>query len=146
MKPIRNDADHRAALTEIENLWDAEPGTPEHDRLEILGTLVSAFEDQAYPLEDSDPIEAIKYWMDQKGKTRNDLAILFGSHPRASEVLNKKRPLTMRMVWQLRSQWGLPADTLVRPYKVMGEASTARSHRAISKKRAKQGRVGTASR
>jgi len=120
MKPIRNEADHRAALAEIEALWNAEPGSPEHDQLEVLGLLVSNYEDQAYPIADSDPVEALKFWMEQREKTRSDLATLFHSAPRASEILSKKRRITIDMAWLLHTKWGLPAEALVRPYKIVG--------------------------
>ncbi|WP_372397964.1 XRE family transcriptional regulator [Azospirillum sp. HJ39] len=116
MKPIRTDADHEAAVDEIERLWDAEPGTPDHDRLEILGTLVSAYEDARWPIDAPDPVAAIKARMDAAGYTQSDLGRLLGSRPRASEILNRRRPLTMDQAWTLHREWRIPADILLRPY------------------------------
>lgn len=118
IRPIRTEADHQAALAEIERLWQAEPGTPEHDRLEVLATLVSAYEDREYPIEAPDPVEALRFYMDQHEKSQTDLAALFGSRSRASEVLNRKRALTMEMAWKLHREWGIPAESLIRPYEV----------------------------
>lgn len=116
IRPIRTVADHEAALAEIERLWHAVPGTSDHDRLEVLGTLVSAYEDREYPIEAPDPIEALKLYMEQQGKTQADLAMLLGSRSRASELLNRKRCLTMEMAWKLHTEWRIPAASLIRPY------------------------------
>jgi len=116
IRPIRTVADHEAALAEIERLWHAAPGTSDHDRLEVLGTLVSAYEDREYPIEAPDPIEALKLYMEQQGKTQADLAMLLGSRSRASELLNRKRCLTMEMAWKLHTEWRIPAASLIRPY------------------------------
>lgn len=118
LKPIRTDADHDAAVREIERLWDAEPGTPEHDRLEILGTLTDAYEAARWPIDAPDPVEAIKARMDAAGYTQADLSRLLGSRPRASEVLNRQRRLTVEMAWKLHEAWAIPAESLIRPYKL----------------------------
>ncbi|MCW2245660.1 HTH-type transcriptional regulator/antitoxin HigA [Azospirillum fermentarium] len=118
LKPIRTDADHDAAVREIERLWDAEPGTPEHDRLEILGTLADAYEATRWPIDAPDPVEAIKARMDAAGYTQADLSRLLGSRPRASEVLNRQRRLTVEMAWKLHEAWAIPAESLIRPYKL----------------------------
>lgn len=116
LKPIRSDADHSAAVAEIEALWDAEPGTPEHDRLEVLGTLVDAYEASRWPIDAPDPVEAIKARMEASGYTQSDLGRLLGSRPRASEVLNRQRRLTVEMAWKLHRAWSIPAESLIRPY------------------------------
>ena len=119
IRPIHSDADHEAALGEIARLWGAEPGTPEHDELEVLSTLVSAYEDKRWPIEASDPVEAVKYHMEETGRSQADLAVLFGSRSRASEVLNRKRMLTIEMAWKLHREWHIPAESLIRPYELL---------------------------
>src|SRR5208282_1831095 len=113
LRPLRNHQDHKEALAEIERLWNAEPGTPEHDRLEVLGLLVNAYEDHRWPIEPGDPVEAIKFQMEQAGHTQADLANLLGSRSRASEILNHKRPLTIEMVAKLHRAWRIPAECLI---------------------------------
>lgn len=98
--PIRNDDDHAVALREIEGLWGAEEGTPDGDRLDILVTLVEAYEGRRWPIEELDPIQAIEAAMNLDGRTRAELAALIGVS-RASEVLNRKRPLTLGMIRRL---------------------------------------------
>jgi HTH-type transcriptional regulator/antitoxin HigA len=114
IRPIHTKEDHAAALAQIESLWDAEPGTPEHDTLENLGTLVSAYEDIHWPIEAADPIDAIRLRMEEAGYKQSDLAVLLGSSSRASEVLNRKRALTMDMAWKLHWEWKIPAEALLR--------------------------------
>src|SRR6185437_2552726 len=116
IRPIHTPADHDAALAEIERLWSAQPGTPDHDRLEVLGTLVSTYEEREFPVEAPDPVEALKVDIEQQGRTQADLAALLGSRSRASEVLNRKRCLTIEMAWKLHKEWGIPAEILIRPY------------------------------
>jgi HTH-type transcriptional regulator/antitoxin HigA len=118
IKPIRNDADHEAALAAVEELWQAAPGTPEHDRLEILAMLVDDYESRRWPIETADPVDLIRYVMEQRGLTRKDLEIALGSRARVSEVLNRRRPLTMKMAWRLHETFGIPADALIRPYEL----------------------------
>jgi HTH-type transcriptional regulator / antitoxin HigA len=132
IKPIRDDRDHEAALAEIERLWDAVPGTPEHDMLEVLGMLVNAYEEQRWPIDAPDPVEAIKFRMEQSGYTQSDLARVIGSRPRASEVMAKKRRLTMEMAWELSRQWNIPAETLVKPYKLGGQTTHQRQKKAVA--------------
>jgi HTH-type transcriptional regulator/antitoxin HigA len=103
-------------LAEIEQLFEAEPGTPEGDRLEILTTLVEAYEDEHYPIPSPDPIEAIRYYMESRGLVRRDLEPYIGSRARVSEVLNRKRPLTLTMIRRLHKELGIPADVLIEPY------------------------------
>ena len=116
IKPIRSEADYDAALTEIDGLMGVAPDTPEGDRLEILVTLVEAYEAEHWPVEAPDPISALKHVMDARGFRQKDLAALIGSQPRASDVLNRRRPLTLQMIRVLSAEWNLPADVLVREY------------------------------
>lgn len=115
--PIRSDADHAAALREIERLWGAAPGTPDGDALDVLATLVEAYEARRWPVEASDPVDVIAFAMDQRGAGKADLAKVLGSFPRASEVLSRRRPLTLPMIWKLHAAWGIPAELLIRPYR-----------------------------
>jgi HTH-type transcriptional regulator/antitoxin HigA len=116
IRPIRTKADYRAALKEVERLWDAEPGTPAGDRVDVLVTLVEAYEAKHFPIAAPDPIAAIVFMMEQKGVTRRDLQPAIGSRGRVSEVLNRKRPLTLPMVRALSALLGIPTDVLVQPY------------------------------
>jgi HTH-type transcriptional regulator / antitoxin HigA len=116
IKPIRNDADHAEALEEIEGLWPAAPGTPEHDRLEVLAMLVEDYESRRWPIEPADPVDLIRYVVEQRGLTRKDLEAALGSRARVSEILSRRRPLTMKMAWRLHEAFGIPADALIRPY------------------------------
>ena len=116
LKPIRNDEGHAEALAAIEGLWRAEPGTPEHDRLEVLAMLVDDYESRRWPIEPADPVDLIRYVMEQRGLTRKDLEAAIGSRARVSEILNRRRPLTMKMAWRLHEAFGIPADALIRPY------------------------------
>ena len=117
IKPIRTEADNRAALAEISKLMARDPliGTPAGDRLDVLVTLVQAFEARHYPLDAPDPIAAIKFRMDQQGLTARDLEPMIGSRARVSEVLGGKRALSMAMVWRLHKGLGIPAQCLIRP-------------------------------
>ena len=123
--PIRSAADHQHALAEIERLWGAEVGTPEGDRLDVLMTLVDAYERETWPDEGLDPIDAIKARMENSGRTRKDFEAIVGSSGRASEILNRKRSLTLPMIWRLVSDWKMPADVLVRPYPVAARGSAS---------------------
>jgi HTH-type transcriptional regulator/antitoxin HigA len=118
IRPIKTDADYQAALDEIQSLFDASPNTPEGDKLEVLATLVDAFEEQHFPIPAPDPIEAVKYFMESRGLTRKDLEPYIGNRARVSEILNRKRPLTLRMIQRLHDTLGVPADMLLKPYQV----------------------------
>ena len=118
MAPIRNDAEHEAMISEIGRLWDARPGSMEHDRLEILGMLVDAYEAKRWPIEAPDPVAAIKARMEQTGRRPRDLAKVLGSTSRASEVLRRRRRLTVEMIWALNREWQIPAESLIRPYRI----------------------------
>ncbi len=114
VKPIKTKRDYHRALKEIEGLMDAKRGTPEGDRLDVLVALVEAWEAKHYPIDLPDPIEAIKYHMEQKGLKPRDLVPYIGSRNRVYEVLNRKRPLTLRMVWRLHKELGIPAESLIK--------------------------------
>ena len=116
IRPIRNDDDHAAALREIERLWGAAAGTDDGDKLDVLATLVEKYEDGRFPVTDvSDPIDFLNYAIEELGHTQAELAELLGSRSRASEVLNRKRPLTVEMIYRIGEAWKIPADLLVRP-------------------------------
>jgi HTH-type transcriptional regulator / antitoxin HigA len=123
--PIRDDARHQAALAEIERLWGAEVGTIEGDRLDVLMTLVYAYERAQWPDENIDPIDAIAVRMENSGRTRKDFEQIVGSSGRASEILNRKRHLTLPMIWKLVRDWKMSAEVLVRPYEVKRTDSAA---------------------
>ena len=118
IKPIRTEADYESALQEVERLMDAEPNTPEGDRLDVLATLVEAWEEKHHPIEDPDPIEAILHRMEALGLARKDLEPMIGSRARVSEVLARKRPLTINMIRKLNKEMRIPAEVLIRPYDV----------------------------
>ena len=113
VKPIRTDGDHEAALKEIERLWGAKAGTRDGDRLDVLATLVDAYEAQHYPMDPPDPIEAIKFRMEQQGLTAKDLVPSIGKPNRVYEVLNGKRGLTMEMVRNLHKNFDIPLESLI---------------------------------
>ena len=116
MKSILSDrSDYDAALAEIERLWGAKAGTPEGDRLDILVTLVDAYENQHVPIDPPDPIEAIKFRMEQQGLTRRDLESILGTRARVAEVLNRKRDLSIGMIRRLHERLGISAEVLIRP-------------------------------
>lgn len=118
IRAIRNDDDLAWAIAEVSKYFDNEPeiGTPDADRFDVLSTLIEAYEDKHYAIEAPEPVELIKAHLDMFGRTQSDLADLFGSRPRASEVLNKRRALTVDMIRKLHKEWGIPADCLVEPY------------------------------
>lgn len=116
IKPIKTEADYEAVLKEIECLFDAEPNTPEGDRLEVLTTLVEAYEEQHYGIPLPGPIEAILYHMESRGLSRKDLVPYIGSRARISEILNRKRPLSLEMMRRLQEGLGISADVLIQPY------------------------------
>jgi HTH-type transcriptional regulator/antitoxin HigA len=113
IRPIKTKADYRAALKEIETLMTAESDTPEGDRLDILVTLVEAYEDKHYRLDPPDPVEATKFRMEQQGLTARDLVPMIGRLNRVYEVLNRSRPLTLAMIQRLHAELGIPAESLL---------------------------------
>ena len=114
IKPIKTDADYRAALKEVESLMSAEPNTPEGEKLDILATLIEAYERTHFPLDLPDPVEAIKFEMEQKGLTIKDLEPMIGKSNRVYEVLNRKRSLTLNMIRKLHQELGIPAESLIK--------------------------------
>jgi HTH-type transcriptional regulator/antitoxin HigA len=117
IRPLRNEADHEAALDEIEGYFDSEPrkGTTAADRFDLLALVIEDYERKHWPIDPPDPLEAIRFGMETGGHTQADLGRLLGSRQRASEILSRKRPLTMRMAWKLHREWGIPAEALIRP-------------------------------
>lgn len=116
IKPIKTEADYQSALQEIKSLFDAAPDTPEGDRLELLTAMVEAFEDKRYRIPQPDPIEAILYHMESRGLSRSDLEPYLGSRARVSEILGRKRPLSLEMIRRLHKGLGISAETLIQPY------------------------------
>ena len=112
LKPIRSEADYERSLAEAERLWGAKSGTPEGDRLDVLATLIDAWESQHYPMDPPDPIEAIKFRMEQQGLTRKDLEPMIGTRTRVAEVLNRKRGLSISMIRRLNARLGISAEVL----------------------------------
>jgi len=111
--PIRTAADHEAAMSRIEALWHAEPGTPEHDELEVLSILVSVYEDEHWPIRPPHPVEALRFHMEQNGLRPKDLAAVLGSESRASDILNRRRRLTVRMIKDIHAAWRIPLEALI---------------------------------
>jgi HTH-type transcriptional regulator/antitoxin HigA len=115
VKPIRCEADYEAALAEVGRLWGAKSGTPRGDRLDVLATLIDAWESEHHPMDPPDPIEAIKFRMEQQNLTRKDLEAIFGTRTRVAEVLNRRRGLSISMIRRLNEELGIPAEILIRP-------------------------------
>jgi len=122
IRPIRTEADYRAALKEAERLWDADPGTLEGDTVDVLVTLIEAYEARHHAIEAPDPIAAIEFMLEQKGMKRRDLEPAIGSRGRVSEVLNRKRPLTLPMVRALSALLHIPSDVLIQAYPIKSAA------------------------
>lgn len=125
IRPIKSEADYDAALGAIDRLWDVAPGTAAADRLEVLVTLVEAYEEQHWRIDPPDPIDAITFRMEQQGLTRRDLEPYLGGRGRVSEVLNGKRPLTLTMIRRLHAGLGIPLESLISP-----SVRRRRAHRA----------------
>ncbi len=117
LRPIRTKANYEAALREVERLWGARSGTPAGDRLDVLATLIEAYEDEHYPMDPPDPIDAIKFRMEQQDLTRKDLEGILGTRTRVAEVLNGRRGLSINMIRRLHETLGIPAEVLIRPTK-----------------------------
>src|SRR5947208_1137450 len=121
IRPIRTDKDHRAALAEIDACWGAAEGTERGDKLDVLLALVEIYEAKRWPLEIDDgfdPIDVLNYAIEELGHTQAELAELLGSRSRASEILSRRRVLTVDMIHKISEAWKIPADLLVRPYKL----------------------------
>lgn len=123
IRPIRNEADYEYALHLAEALFYAQPDTPEGDMLDVLVTLIEAYEAHAHPILPPEPIEAIMYYMESRDLTRQDLEPYIGSRARVSEILNRRRPLTLEMIRKLHQGLGIPADILIQPYLVQQSAA-----------------------
>jgi HTH-type transcriptional regulator/antitoxin HigA len=119
IRPIRNDEDHRAALTEIDRCWGAAEGTEDSDKLDVLVALVESYEAKRWPIDGDDrfdPVDVLQYAIDELGHTQVELAELLGSRSRASEILSRRRALTVDMIRKINEAWKIPAELLVRPY------------------------------
>lgn len=117
IKPVRSQDDYERAMAEVESLWGAPAGTAKGDRLDVLATLIDAYEREHFPIEAPTPVEAIKFRMEQQGLTRKDLESVIGSRGRIAEVLSGKRQLSVAMIRRLRDQLNIPADALIAPGK-----------------------------
>jgi HTH-type transcriptional regulator / antitoxin HigA len=115
LKPIRSEADYDAAMGQVERLWGAKSGTPNGDRLDVLATLIEAYEAKHHPMDAPDPIEAIRFRMEQQGISRKELEPMIGTRGRVSEVLSRKRSLTIDMIRRLHDGLGISADILIQP-------------------------------
>jgi HTH-type transcriptional regulator/antitoxin HigA len=115
IRPIRTKVDYEEALAEVERLWGSKAGTPKGDRLDVLATLIDAYEAEHYPMDPPDPIEAIKFRMEQMGLARKDLEPLIGTRTRVAEILNGRRRLSIAMIRRLHEKLGIPAEILIRP-------------------------------
>jgi len=118
IRPLRSEADYDAALAAIARYFDEppKPGTPEADRFDLLALVIEDYERKNWPIEPPNPVDAIRYRMQIAGYTQADLGRLIGSRQRASDVLSRKRRLTMQMAWKLHREWGIPAEALIRPH------------------------------
>ena len=118
VRPLRSESDYNQALADISQYFETEPqpGSPDADRFDLLALVIADYEGKHWPIDPPDPVEAIKYRMEQAGYRQRDLAALLGSRSRASEILSRKRPLTLEMAWRLNREWGIPAEALLRPY------------------------------
>lgn len=116
VRPIKNRKDYQQALLRLEQIFDAKPGSAEGDELEVLGILIDTYEKNHYPIAFPDPIEAIKFRMEQLGYNQSDLAAVVGLKSRASEILNKKRKLTLEMIRNLHETLNIPTDVLIQSY------------------------------
>jgi HTH-type transcriptional regulator/antitoxin HigA len=115
VKPIRSRRDYEAAIKAVERLWGAKAGTRDGDRLDVLATLIDSYEAEHYPMDPPDPVEAIKFRMEQQGLTRRDLEEIIGTRTRIAEILNRKRGLSIATIRRLHERLGISADVLIRP-------------------------------
>lgn len=127
IRPVRSESDYDAALEEIERYFENEPkpGTPEGDRFDLLALVIEDYERKHWPIDPPDAVDAIRYRMETGDHTQADLGRLLGSRQRASDVLTRKRPLTMKMAWRLHREWGIPAEALISPPQTRGRRSAA---------------------
>lgn len=117
ISPIKTDKDYKAALKEIESLFDAKPNTPDGDKLDILATLVDVYENEHYPVDFPDAVDALRYWMESRGLERKELEKFIGTRARVSEILTRKRSLTLNMIRKLHDGLHMPADLLIKKSK-----------------------------
>jgi HTH-type transcriptional regulator/antitoxin HigA len=127
IRPIRSEKEYEARLEEIEAFFEhePEPGTSEADHFDLLAMVISDYEDRRWPIDPPHPIAAIRFAMEQRGYTQAELAKLLGSRSRASEILSKKRHLTVEMAWKLHRHWKIPAEALLRPYALVRTRSAS---------------------
>jgi HTH-type transcriptional regulator/antitoxin HigA len=115
IKPIRNEQDYRDALLRVEALWDSPEGSPQFDELDVLATLVEAYEREHYPIDLPDPVDAIKFRLEQQGEDTRALVGIIGQRTRVYEVLHGKRALSLKMIRNLHDKLGIPANVLIQP-------------------------------
>ena len=130
IKPIRNEQSYRAALQEIEELMNAAPGSSAEDRLDVLATLVKVYEDEHYPIPKPSPVAALDYYLESRGLTRKALEPFIGPPHRVSEIMNRRRRLTLDMIRRLEAGIGIPASVLIQPYELAQEPSRAQRRTA----------------
>lgn len=129
VRPLRSEADYDAALAEIERYFDREPkpGSREADRFDLLALVIEDYEKKRWPIDPPDPVQAIRFRMETAGFGQSDLGRVLGSRQRASDILSRKRRLTMQMAWKLHRDWGIPAEALIQPQKPRREPRSART-------------------
>jgi HTH-type transcriptional regulator/antitoxin HigA len=129
VRPLRSEADYNAALTDIERYFEKEPkpGTPDADRFDLLALVIEDYEKKHWPIDPPDPVEAIRYRMEAGGFSQSDLGRLLGSRQRASDILARKRKLTMQMAWKLHRDWDIPAEALIKQPRAARRSSRAAS-------------------
>lgn len=140
IRPIRTHADHEAALREIERLWGAPAGSPEGDKLDVLATLVDVYESAQWPVDASDPVDLLRYLIEDAGHTQQELAEIIGSKSRASEILGRRRALTIDMIDRISNAWKVPRGLLAVPYDIVRPAKAAKTVKAKKKGRILRGR------
>jgi HTH-type transcriptional regulator/antitoxin HigA len=134
VRPLNNEADYRAALALVDTLFDAEPGTPEGDHLDVLVTLIEAYEERHWPIDAPDPIDAIRVRMAEKNLRPRDLELMIGTRGRVSEVLARKRPLTLPMIRRLSKGLDLPAEVLIQEIRLSPSTKLSRLSNAAKRK------------
>lgn len=127
VKTIRNEEDYLAAISQIDSLWHAEKGSYEHNQLEVLVALIDFYEQNLSPARFPDPIEALKFYKNQLDIDDKEFNEIFGSEKETLKILNKKKPLTLPMIWKLSRKLKIPADSLIRPYDLCLKSSTLNS-------------------
>ena len=142
IRPIRTNADYKRALKQLEQVWDAKPDSEDEDVLDVLATLIDAYEEKHFPIDTPDPIEAIRFRMEQQGLDRKDLEPLIGHRGRVAEVLDHKRPLSITMIRNIHDTLQIPAEVLIRPSVQARKRVAAKSSRRVrtSKLRPERGR------